>query len=113
MIANGCSREDIFKLVTPEEDTSGVLLRITDIVQEQDSLNQNVGRRSETGLIEDVLRSLEDLNKILMNKPDEVRRNRLANVKTSIDRVFRIFGVDEGEDLQGGMLSRSEFDARM
>lgn len=42
-----------------------------------------------------------------MNKPEDVRRTRLANVKISIDRVFRIFGLDEPVG------DISEFEVRM
>lgn len=90
IIAGGCNREEIIRLVNPEENADDVLARINELLQD----SQDLGRRSEAGLIEDILRSLEDLNKSLMNKPEDVRKNRLANVKISIDRVFRIFGIE-------------------
>ena len=90
IIAGGCNREEIIRLVSPEENADDVLARINELLQD----SQDLGRRSEAGLIEDILRSLEDLNKSLMNKPEDVRKNRLANVKISIDRVFRIFGIE-------------------
>lgn len=47
IIAGGCNREEINRLVDPEEDVNDVLARINELLQE----SQDIGRRSEAGLI--------------------------------------------------------------
>lgn len=46
----------------------------------------------------------------MVNKPEELRRGQLANVKLAIDRVFRMFGIEESREQ---ITDIAEFEGRM
>jgi hypothetical protein len=74
IIANQFSKDEVMALVSYDkpEELEGIIDKAHRLKEEDTKewhmARETLGRRTESALIEDILRSLEDLNKLLMDR---------------------------------------------